>query len=98
MTTTMLSTRVICNLSLTTVTKQDSAIRLSIIPLIHLTPFIFWLWAIRQTVVHHWSTLSDITGAILELAEAVGMAAAVYLAVGEVIIKSILWGMVSWPT
>ncbi len=95
MTTTMLSTQVVCNLSLTTVTKQNGAIRLSIIPLIHLTPFIFWLWATRQTVVHHWSGLSDITRAILELADAVGMATAVYLTVGEVIIKSVLWGVVS---
>ena len=98
MTTTMLSTQLTCHLSLTTITKKDNAIRLSIIPLFHLTPLIFWLWAIRQTVVHHRSALSDIAGAILELADACGMAAAVYLAVGEIIVKSVLWGVASWPT
>ncbi len=96
--TTMLSTQLSYHLSLITITKKDNATRLDILPLCCLTPLIFWLWAAGQSVGHCRVGLLDITGTMLELVEAVGMAAAVYLAVGEVIIKSILWGVASWPT
>ncbi len=98
MTTAMLSTQLSCHLSLTTITKKDNVTRLDIRPLCHLTPLIFWLWAIQQSVGRHWAGLLALSGAMLELVDALAMATAVYLAVGEVIIKSILWGVASWPT
>ncbi len=50
-----------------------------------------FLWQLIQE-------LPDLTRAIFDLFDALAMAAAVYLAVGEVIIKSVLWGVASWPT
>jgi hypothetical protein len=82
----MQSQSIAVNLCLQVITKDESGGRMSTLPILRLTPLLFWLWSIRQRV----NQLAE------EVLLTIDRIAAPLLVMGKVVsigFTSLAWGM-----
>lgn len=89
----MKSTQVAVVLAVNVITRKDGDARLTTLPLIALTPILFWAWATGQWCTRQGEDLSDLAAAMLDLVNALGMAAAPYWWGVCILGKSLAFGM-----
>lgn len=87
-------------LSLTVVTRQGNKTRIAALPLVTLTPILFILWALSTVAgkqlalaAHCLQNAYELAAAVVELAQALAMAAVPFWNAGVIIGKALAFGI-----
>lgn len=91
----MTQTQVSYSLALTRTVKSNDDMDLSILPLVQLTTFFFWLWSFFQTLNQFYLSALEWSDAISQLLTAVDMVTKVYQVQFEILFTSFKYGF-SW--